>query len=124
MVSKQKNVARLERKQHKADAGLMSTRYPNVASVIIFMNYYQKSTGRTIMQRTVNFLPGSSAYFHMECMGYDCVDGGFNLEPVINTMMKGRLKSGKGELLCAGNDSSSHTRIDYKIDIQYNKTSR
>jgi hypothetical protein len=123
MVSKQKNIARLERKQHKADAGLMSAHYPNVASVIISMNYYQKSTGRTIMQRTVNFSPGSLAYFHMECMGYDCVDGGFNLEPVVKKMMKGRLKSGKGELLCSGNDSSSHTRIDYKIDIKYNKTS-
>ncbi len=124
MSSKLKNAERLQRKQQKADAGLMSARYPDVASVIIFMNYYQRSTGPAIMQRTVNFFPGSAAYFHMECMKQDCIDGGFDLEPIITTIAKGRLGSGNGELVCPGNDSSCHARIDYKITIQYNDTSR
>lgn len=124
MNSKLKNAERLQRRQQKADAGLMSARYPDVASVIIFMNYYQRSTGPAIMQRTVNFLPGSAAYFHMECMRPDCVDGGFNLESVITTMVKGHLKSGNGELICPGHDSSGYARIDYRIAIKYNNTSR
>lgn len=124
MISKQRNVARLEKKQQKADAGLMSSRYPGVAAIVISMDYYNRGSGPSFMQRTVNFFPGSAAYFHLECMKHDCIDGGFNLEPTITTMVKGHAKSGKGELTCAGNDSSGHTRIDYKIDIQYNKTSR
>lgn len=119
MSNKLKNAERLERKQQKADAGLMSARYPDATSVIIYMNYYQRSTGQSIMQRTVNFSPSSAAYFHMGCIRHDCINGGFNLEPVITTMMRGRLESSKGELVCPGNDSSCHARIDYKITIQY-----
>lgn len=102
----------------------MSERYPNVASVIVAMNYYNGSSGQVIMQRTVNFFPNSNAYFKMECMKRDCIDGGFNLESVIAEMMKDRLKSGKGELVCAGKDFPGHARIGYKISIKYNKTSR
>lgn len=124
MNSKLKNSERLQIKQQKADSGLMSERYPNVASVIVAMNYYSGSSGQVIMQRTVNFFPNSNTYFKMECMKRDCVDGGFNLESVIAKMVKGRLKSAKGELACAGKDSSGHARIEYKISIKYNKTSR
>jgi hypothetical protein len=60
----------------------------------------------------------------MECMKHDCIDGGFNLEAVIAKMIKARLKSGKGELGCAGKDSSCHARIDYMISIKYKDTSR
>ncbi|MBA3071254.1 MAG: hypothetical protein FP829_03685 [Nitrospirae bacterium] len=124
MNSKLKNSERLQIKQQKADSGLMSERYPNVASVIVAMNYYNGSSGQVIMQRTVNFFPNSNAYFKMECMKRDCIDGGFNLESVITKIIKDRLKSGKGELVCAGKDSSGHARIDYKISIKYKDTSR
>lgn len=123
MNSKLKNSERLQIKQQKADSGLMSERYPNVASVIVAMNYYHGNTAQAIMQRTVNFFPNSNTYFKMECMKRDCIDGGFNLESVIAEMMKGRLKSGKGELVCAGKDSSGHARIDYKISIKYKDAS-
>ena len=121
MSRKEKDAERMERKQQKVDAGLMSARYPDVSSVIVSMNYYRKNAGPSFMQRTVNFFPSSAAYFLMECMKHDCVDGGFNLEPVITTMMSSRLESENGELVCHGNNSSGHTRIDYRIAIHYNK---
>ncbi|MBI5050756.1 MAG: hypothetical protein HZC11_07800 [Nitrospirae bacterium] len=57
-------------------------------------------------------------------MKNDCTNGGFNLEPVITTMVKGRLESGDGKLVCPGNNASGHARVDYKIAIQYNDTAR
>ncbi|MBI4685956.1 MAG: hypothetical protein HY755_12290 [Nitrospirae bacterium] len=124
MISKQKNTERIERKQQKIDAGLLSDRYSGVSSIVIIMNYYQKGSAQTFMQRTVNFSPKSSAYFLMECMKHDCTNGGFDLESVIAKMVKGRLKSKNGELACQGNNASGHTRIDYKVNIQYNNTAR
>lgn len=124
MSSKLKNAERLERKQQKVDAGLISEKYPDIASVIVFMNYYLKGSVHAIMQRTVNYVPESPAFFRMECMRHDCLDGGFDLQPVIKTMTKGRQKSGKGELLCKGNESPCHERIDYSITIEYNRASR
>jgi hypothetical protein len=124
MVSKPKNDERAERRQQKIDAGLLSERYPHISSIVITMDYYQKGAGTVSMKRTVNFFPGSSAYFLMECMRNDCINGGFDLEPVISRMVKGSSKSGDGELTCPGNNASGHTRINYKVAIQYNDTSR
>jgi hypothetical protein len=124
MVSKPKNDERAERRQQKIDAGLLSERYPHISSIIITMDYYQKGAGAVSMKRTVNFFPGSNAYFLMECMRNDCINGGFDLEPVISRMVKGSAKSEGGELLCPGNNASGHTRINYKVAIQYDDTSR
>jgi len=124
MISEQKNTERSERKQQKIDAGLLSTRYPYITSIVITMDYYQKGAGPVLMKRTVNFFPGSPAYFLMECMRNDCTKGGFDLEPVIAMMVKNRLESGDGELTCPGNNASGHARISYKVAIQYNDTDR
>ncbi|MEW6585868.1 MAG: hypothetical protein AB1442_09705 [Nitrospirota bacterium] len=120
MISKQKNAELQERKQQRIDAGPLSARYPDVASIVIVMDYYQRGTGHALMKRTVNFHPGSAAYFLMTCMTQTCVDGGFDLEPVISRMLKDHSKSGKGELVCPGNSSSGHAWIDFAITISYN----
>ncbi len=119
MVNKQKNAERIERKQQKVDAGLLSARYHDVASIVISMDYYKRGAGPAFLKRTINFFPGSSAYFLMECMEDSCIDGGFDLDPVIRNMVKGRLTATRGELVCTGNESSGHRRIDYEIAIQY-----
>jgi len=121
--SKLKNSERADRKQQKASSVPITARYPNVASVTIDMNYYAGNSAQAIMQRTVNFFPNSNAYFRMECMNHDCIDGGFNLEPAVAKMVKARLKSDKGEMVCSGKDFRGHARINYKISIKYNKTS-
>lgn len=119
MISKQKNAERMERKQQKAEAAPMAARYPEVASIVITMDYFQKSANQRLMQRTINIFPESAAYFLMECMRQDCTNGGFDLDPVIASMIKGGKKTGDGELTCAGNNSLGHTRVNYRIDIIY-----
>jgi hypothetical protein len=119
MSRREKDDERMERKQLKIDSGLLSERYPDVSSVVISMNYYQRNAGTVLMQRTVNFFPGSAAYFLMECMRRDCIDGGYNLEPVVTTMTKDRLEAGNGELVCSGDNPPSHARINYTIAINY-----
>ncbi|GAB4490172.1 MAG: hypothetical protein OHK006_22700 [Thermodesulfovibrionales bacterium] len=120
MISKQKNAERMHRKQLKAEAALLAARYPEVASIVITMDYFQKNVDHRLMQRTINIFPESSAYFLMECMRQDCTNGGFNLEPVIAAMIGKRLKTGDGELSCAGNNALGHARVNYRIDIAYN----
>ncbi len=121
MGRKEKDAERLERKQQKLEASPISAKYPDVSSVVISMNYYQRNSTLVFMQRTVNFFPGSPAYFLMECVKHDCMGGGFDLDPVVTGMMKDHLESGKGELVCPGNNASGHARVDYTISIQYTK---
>ena len=91
------------------------------------MTYYQKAANPVLMERTINILPASYAYFNMECMIKDCVNGGFDLTPAISDLIKNRKKSGKGKLVCKGKTSPvspEHASVSYEISIQYIKKSR
>ena len=125
MTSKQSYASRLElNKQNKLAAGLVSEKLPGVARIVIHMTYYQKGENPVLMLRTVNFSSASHAYFHMECMIKDCLDGGYELSPVIKKMVKERKKTTKGRLVCRGKNKdlpSDHGSIDYEIAIEYGK---
>lgn len=127
MAHRQDYIARMELvKKNRTNAGLVSERFPKVSSIVINMTYYQKVANPILMERTINILPASYAYFNMECMIKDCVNGGFDLNPVISDLIKNRKKSGKGKLVCKGkidSGSSEHASVSYEINIQYLKKS-
>jgi hypothetical protein len=127
MINRQDYLAIKEKKkQKKLDAGLIADRFPRVLSIMIHMTYFQKSSDQVFMERTVNFSPASYAYFHMGCLTKDCVNGGFQLTPVIKGLIKNKKTNGKGKLVCRGkNDSSApgHVNISYEIRIKYGKKS-
>jgi hypothetical protein len=126
MAHKQNYVERMElNKQQKIISGLVSERFPEVSSIVIRMTYYHKAVNPVLMVRTVNIIPTSYAYFNMDCMIKDCVDGGFDLTSVITDMVKHHKKLEKGKLVCSGNGkdhalASDHASITYEIKIQYN----
>jgi hypothetical protein len=117
-----KHTAMMERKQEimrqKCEAGSVATRFPEVASIIMNMTYNQKGT-RSIL-RTFHFTPNSYAFFVVNCLRQDCVDGGFDLTQVITAMIRNRRADAKGTLSCKGTDSSTiHSDIIYEVAIQY-----
>jgi len=126
MAHKQNYVERMElNKQQKIISGLVSERFPEVSGIVIRMTYYHKAVNPVLMVRTVNIIPTSYAYFNMDCMIKDCVDGGFDLTSVITDMVKHHKKLEKGKLVCSGNGkdhalASDHASITYEIKIQYN----
>jgi hypothetical protein len=122
MTNSEKNAARRERTQQKLESGLVSEHFPKVSSIVIDVrNCYGKINPITVL-RTLNFWPNSYAYFNIECLSKGCLDGGFDLDQVVTTMVKGHKGSGEGEIVCDGNNlSSDHSNIHYKINIQYNK---
>jgi hypothetical protein len=125
---KQNDMARMSPiKQKKLASGPLFERFPDVAGIMITMTYYQKGTNPVLMLRTVHIKPVDFAYFHMECMIKGCLDGGFNLAPVIVDMVKKRKKAGKGKLVCNGKidaRSLDHASVDYEISIDYKKAGR
>ena len=113
------NKASLERKQQKLEAGLVSKYFPEVARIVVGIIYKQKGLAKPIL-RTLNFYPGSCAYFEVSCLSDDCVDGGFDLTQLLTSMVRNRSEEAKGELGC--NDSgprANHSHIAYEVDIQY-----
>jgi hypothetical protein len=118
-VNSKKNAARIERQKLKLDAGFMAAQFPEVASIIINMIYSQRGILKSL-PRVVNFFPGSSALFRIDCLNKECVSGGFDLTQVITGMIRNRREAAKGNLSCEGNGpSSDHSTIAYEVAIQY-----
>lgn len=112
------NQARIERNQRRLDAGFMSKHFPEVSSIVINMVYSQN--GNRSVRRTLNFYPGSYALFRIDCLSDDCVNGGFDMSGIINSMIRNHSEESKGELGC--DDSGprpDHSNIVYEVAIQY-----
>jgi hypothetical protein len=121
-MNNNKYAAMMEKKQEmmrqKTEAGSVATRFPGVTSIIMSMRYSEK--GSRSMLRTFHFTPDSYAFFVVNCLRQDCVDGGFDLTQVITSTIKNRRADVKGTLSCKGTDGSvSHSDIVYEVAIKY-----
>jgi hypothetical protein len=114
-----KNAAKTEKLQQKIEAGFVSAHFPEIDSIEISMIYNQRGISKSV-PRVVNFFPGSYAFFRVDCLNKDCVDGGFDLSQVITSMIRNRSETVKGNLGCEGTGTSAdHSTIVYEIGIQY-----
>jgi len=118
-ANSRKNAARTERLQQRVDAGLVAAHFPKVTNIVINMIYNQIGLNKALL-RTVNFFPASSAFFRVDCVNRDCVNGGLDLTQVITGMIGKRRETAKGKLSCDGNGPVvGHSSITYKIEIKY-----
>jgi hypothetical protein len=118
-ANSRKNAARTERLQQRVDAGFVVARFPKVASIVISMIYNQVGLNKALL-RTVNFFPDSSAFFRVDCVNRDCVNGGFDLTQVITDTVGKHKETAKGKLSCEGNGPiAGHSSIAYQIKIIY-----
>lgn len=128
MALKQNYKEKLELKKNSMlAAGLVSERFPDVASIIFRMTYFQKTVDPVLMTRTISFFPTNYACFHLECMREECTDGGFDLAPVVAGLVKHNKKSVSGKIVCNGKNEDlrhGHASIAYEISIQYTKSGK
>lgn len=111
-----------EKKSRMLAAGLVSERFPGVSSIALRLTYYQKTVTPVLMERTLNFCPSSYALLHMNCLRDGCAEGGFDLAPVINGLVKNRKTSGAGRIACHGARHSlgpGHAVLAYHVNIEY-----
>ncbi|MBC8412501.1 MAG: hypothetical protein ISR96_11175 [Nitrospira sp.] len=113
------NQAKIDRKQERLDSGFMASHFPDVSSIVISMLYKEKGIANPI-SRVVNFSPASHAFFKVDCLSKDCIDGGFDMTRLITSMINNRSETSSGELGC--DDSGprpDHANITYEVAIQY-----
>lgn len=117
-------------KNNKIAAGLVAERYACVSTIIFQLTYYQSTFNRILMTRTLSFIPTNYAYFRLDCVKNDCSDGGFDLAPVVEEMIKNRKQTEKGTLFCNGKNIPTrpstlpgHAKLSYQITIQYENAS-
>jgi hypothetical protein len=128
MQHKQNYMEKLElKRQGMLAAGLVSDRFPGISSIVFRMTYYQKTSDPILMVRTVNFFPTDYACFRMDCMREECTNGGFDLAPIVSSLVKTRKKSVKGKIVCNGKNENlrpGHASIAYEVSVQYTKEPR
>jgi len=113
-----RNEAREERKRQELATGLLSDRFPNVSSIVVTMNYGRGS--RSAVLRTLNYYPGSHAFFRISCLSEGCEEGVLDLTHSIQRMIRSHETSAKGELSCdINNPEILHPDVDYKVAITY-----
>jgi hypothetical protein len=118
MISRN-NKARVERNQSKLESGFVSALFPGVASIVISMIYKQNGLAKPI-NRIMNFIPGSHAFFKVDCLSSDCVGGGFDMDQIINSMVRNHREASKGELGCVDSGPRpDHSNIAYEVAIKY-----
>ncbi len=117
---------RQELLQKRAEAGLVSERFPNVSAMEIKMVYFQRTmysdSDKLLMLRTVKVAPDSHAYFHMQCMTKIC-ESSYNLKRTINGMVKNKKKKASGKISCSGKGEglkANHACVEYEITVRYN----
>lgn len=127
-MSNQSYKEKLETKKNAIIAsGRVCERMPDVSSIVFRMTYYQRTAGPVLMTRTVNFAPTDYACFHMDCTREECTNGGFDLTPVVTSLVKNRKKSVKGNIFCRGKSDSlrfGHASIAYEVTVEYNKRTK
>lgn len=117
-VYNMRNEAREERKRQTIAAGLLSDHFPDVKSIVVTMNYSRGSYSSVL--RTLNFYPGSHAFFRVSCLGEGCDDGGLDLTNPIHRLIRNHEKSAKGKLRCDNRDPAIvHPSVDYEVAITY-----
>lgn len=105
--------------------GLVSERHAGLSNIEFRMTYYKMGLDTILMTRTLSFSPTDYAGFHLKCMEEGCVDGGFDLAPVVASLATSRKKSIKGKLYCRGkNHALGHASIAYEVNVQYSKRAK
>ena len=107
-----------ERKRQTLAAGLMADRFPDVSSIVVTMDYSRGS--HSAVHRTMNFYPGSYAYFQVSPLGEVSDEGGHDLTRFIHRMIGSREKLAKGQFNDEQTDPAvGYPTVGYEVAITY-----
>lgn len=110
--------AKTKEKQQKIDAGFVSEFFPTVTEISINMLYSQAGEEKPL-SRTVNFFPGSSATFKLNCLCSQCIEGRFDFTEIISEMVRTRETVSKGEISCKSCSAPECSGVAYSVTIKY-----
>jgi hypothetical protein len=110
--------AKEKEKQQKIDAGLVSELFPKVTQIAINMLYSQAGALKPL-SRTVNFFPGSSAIFKLNCLCSDCIEDRFDFTKIISEMVRTRKTASKGKISCESCSAPECSDVAYSVTIKY-----
>ncbi len=107
-----------EKEQQKSEVGRLSEVYPKVMKIVINMRYAQTGV-LDPLSRMINFYPDSLATFKVTCLCSDCVEGVFDFNKIIRSMVRTRKTVSKGVIGCENCSSPECSDVAYSVNIKY-----
>ncbi len=95
--------------------------YPSLRRITLFVAFEEADAASEPSYQQIIFTAETEAMFRLDCARDECVEGGFDLAPVVAGMVQNRETSLHGTLECAGTIGSGGdpcaVRAEYRIII-------
>jgi hypothetical protein len=109
-----------------AEALSLRERFPGVEQLVIEMSFSDARAIGTYSPITHSFSPSAKAFLVVPCPRTLCLDGGFEIEPIVIRVLQAGKRSAVGTLRCGGRleqgalgSSACDLRMNYRIELHY-----
>jgi len=126
---KQENSFRQQRERWMrayAEAQSMRERLPQVEQLVLSIGFTDRHGIGTYSPQMRSLSAAAKAFFAIPCPRTLCLDGGFDLDPIILTMLDANQTASAGILTCQGwvdpgraEDARCHLELRYEFQARY-----
>ena len=108
----------------EADQPKLCDLYPDLERLTLFVAFEEADANSEPNYQQIIFTENSAAAFRLSCSREECVDGGFDYEPIIDELIRSAEQQAHGKLACQGSlgcgDEGSPCALqsEYRIIIQ------
>jgi hypothetical protein len=109
-----------------ADAPSLRERFPQVEQLVLEMTFTDLQAFGTYSAQMRSFSPPAKAFFAIACPRTLCLDGGFDLDSVIRSMLACGGTTGGGTLECQGwldparpENARCLLQMHYRLQVRY-----
>jgi len=103
--------------------------FPGVEAVRINLTFKDPDGLADPKPMRLKFGPEQKAFFHLDCLFWECVRGGFDLGPAVRDAVRAQARSARGEQDCQGWQDPERIgkhrcwlKARYEIQIEYGST--
>jgi hypothetical protein len=114
------------RRRAYAETLKLRERFPCVEEVVLELNFADSRRLGTYSAQMHSFFPGAKAFFEIACPRTLCVDGGFDLDTIVEAMLSNMRTTSIGTLECHGWLDPLHTasarcllKMRYRLQARY-----
>lgn len=129
MQSKQPDVYKQQRERRRrayASTPNLSEQFPQVEQLVIRMTFTDPSGRANHSPQMHSFSPAGRAFFEVPCPFSACIDGGFDLNPIIADILNHSGQETSGTLDCQGWQSRDRSdqhrcllKLHYTLSVCY-----
>ena len=109
-----------------ADAHSLRERFPKVDQIVLDIAFIDPKRLGTYSPQLHSFSASAKAFFAIACPRTLCLEGGFDLDAIVRTVLAGEARTSAGSLECQGWIDPTHPgkthcllQMHYRLEVRY-----